>query len=83
MPRHVVVRLRLLQRLAPFLKSVRLALAASLCVRALLFAVALVPPLLPRSFVDDVIIGHRVGLVVWLLLGFFAAFAAEPRIESG
>ncbi len=82
MPRYVVVRWRLLKRLAPFLKSVRLVLAASLCARALQFAAALAPPLLLRSFVDDVIIGHRTGLVVWLLLGFLAAFAAETALKA-
>ena len=82
MPRYFVVRWRLLRRLAPFLKSVRLALTTSLCVRALQFAVALAPPLLLRSFVDDVIIGGSIGLVVWLLLGFLAAFAAETALKA-
>ncbi len=82
MPRYFVVRWRLLRRLAPFLKSVRLALTTSLCVRALQFAVALAPPLLLRSFVDDVIIGGSIGLVVWLLLGFLVAFAAETALKA-
>ena len=82
MPRYFVVRWRLLRRLAPFLKSVRLALTTSLCVRALQFAVALGPPLLLRSFVDDVIIGGSIGLVVWLLLGVLVAFAAETALKA-
>ena len=82
MPRYVVVRWRLLKRVAPFLRSVRRVLAASLCVRALQFAAALAPPLLLRSFVDDVIIGHRMDLVAWLLLGFLAAFAAETALRA-
>ena len=80
-PRYFALRLRLLRRLAPVLTSARWALAASLAARAGRLAVALAPPLLLRSFVDDVIVGHRFGLVTWLLLGFLAVFAVETALQ--
>ena len=83
MPQYFVLRWKLLRRLSPFLRSVRLALVASVAFRASRFAVALVPPLLMRSFVDDVIVGGRIDLVVWLLLGFLAAFAVETAVIVG
>lgn len=81
MPRYFALRARLLRRLAPVLTSARWALAASLAARAGRLAAALAPPLLLRSFVDDVIVGHRFGLVAWLLIGFLAVFAVETALH--
>ena len=81
MPRYFALRVRLLRRLAPVLTQARWALAASFAARAARLAVVLAPPLLLRSFIDDVIVGRRFGLVACLLSAFLAVFMAETALQ--
>ena len=59
------------------MRLLRGAVAALVVVRVLLVALALIPPLLLREFVDQVIIAGNAWLLPWLLGAFGMVYAVE------
>ena len=58
-------------------RLLRGAVATFVVVRALLVALALIPPLLLREFVDEVVLSGNAYLLPWLLGAFGLAYVAE------
>ena len=77
MNRRVVLR-----SLAPYVRPYRLGLALALLFKFLLVPLGLVPAFLFRAFVDEVLVGGRIGFFVPLLAGYIAAFALETLLHT-
>ena len=70
-------RCDLLRAVKDHVRLLRGAVAALVVVRVLLVALALIPPLLLREFVDQVIIAGNAWLLPWLLGAFGMVYAVE------
>ena len=70
-------RRQLLLAVKGHVRPLRGAVATLVVVRALLVALALIPPLLLREFVDEVVIAGNAYLLPWLLGAFGLVYAAE------
>lgn len=77
MNRRVVLR-----ALAPYVRPYRLGLALALLFKFLLVPLGLVPAFLFRAFVDEVLVGGRIGFFVPLLAGYLAAFGLETLLHT-
>ena len=77
MNRRVVLR-----SLAPYVRPYRLGLALALLFKFLLVPLGLVPAFLFRAFVDEVLVGGRIGFFVPLLAGYIAAFGLETLLHT-
>ena len=72
----------MLRSLAPYVKPYRLGLALALLFKFLLVPLGLVPAFLFRAFVDEVLVGGRIGFFVPLLAGYIAAFGLETLLHT-
>ena len=77
MNRRVVLR-----SLAPYVRPYRLGLALALLFKFLLVPLGLVPAFLFQAFVDEVLVGGRIGFFVPLLAAYLAAFGLETLLHT-
>ena len=77
MNRRVVLRF-----LAPYVRPYRLGLALALLFKFLLVPLGLVPAFLFRAFVDEVLVGGRIGYFAPLLVAYLAAFGLETLLHT-
>ncbi len=77
MNRRVVLR-----SLAPCVRPYRLGLALALLFKFLLVPLGLVPAFLFRAFVDEVLVGGRIGFLAPLLAGYLIAFGLETLLHT-
>ena len=77
MNRRVVLR-----SLAPYVRPYRLGLALALLLKFLLVPLGLVPAFLFQAFVDEVLVGGRIGYFVPLIAAYLAAFGLETLLHT-
>ena len=77
MNRRVVLR-----SLAPCVRPYRVGLALALLFKFLLVPLGLVPAFLFRAFVDEVLVGGRIGYFAPLLVAYLAAFGLETLLHT-
>lgn len=71
-----------LRSLAPYVRPYRLGLALALLFKFLLVPLGLVPAFLFQAFVDEVLVGGRIGFFVPLLAAYLAAFGLETLLHT-